>query len=443
MVTAIQEAGESGQSVKGGLPLPGLVELTIGFSVLLSLAEQQTPGHAHRVCYIATRLAEEVRAGPRSLGIIYFGALLHDVGDIDGIQVLNLSAAMLGQSAGLSPEDVQDPELRSLLIRHCTSGGQIIEKLGLLIAVGDAVRFHHERWDGTGFPERRAGEDIPLEARIVAAADATELLLMQGASSLDARRHIDEDLSKLAGGQLDPALVPYLVQVLRSDDFWADLHSDLLRESLVDISSVMELPLRSESGGQVFLRFCEVFAVLADSKGILFRSGHSHRTAQLAARVAGGLRLDPAELYAAGLLHDIGLLAVPSQILLKPDILTLTEMASIRQHPAYAEMALEEVPGLARITKWVLGHHRRPDGHGYPGMSGGDIPLEALVLAAADAYVALTSERPDRRALSHSDAMQVINGGAGTQHDDKVVAVLNALDADIDVSRRLIAPQGA
>jgi HD-GYP domain-containing protein (c-di-GMP phosphodiesterase class II) len=97
-------------------------------------------------------------------------------------------------------------------------------------------------------------------------------------------------------------------------------------------------------------------------------------------------------------------------------------MQLMRQHPANSEMILQELPGFEEVAVWIARHHERPDGKGYPEMLvGDDIPLESRILAIADVFAALMSDRPHRGALSSSDAKQVLLGAAGTQLDPELV----------------------
>jgi HD-GYP domain-containing protein (c-di-GMP phosphodiesterase class II) len=108
----------------------------------------------------------------------------------------------------------------------------------------------------------------------------------------------------------------------------------------------------------------------------------------------------------------------------------------MRKHPAFSQMVLEALPGMEEAATWVGAHHERPDGKGYPEMLGEkEIPLEARIIALADAYVALTSERPYRRALSDDDARQVLLGGAGTQLDAGLVKLFCSLTVASTSSR--------
>jgi diguanylate cyclase (GGDEF)-like protein len=125
----------------------------------------------------------------------------------------------------------------------------------------------------------------------------------------------------------------------------------------------------------------------------------------------------------AGVLHDIGKVAVPDAILNKPGALSEPEWAHMRRHPEIGARILSGAE-LADVRGWVLAHHERPDGRGYPaGLGAGEIPLEARILAVADAYEAMTSDRPYRAALDEPVAREQLRAGAGSQFDEGVVGV--------------------
>jgi diguanylate cyclase (GGDEF)-like protein/putative nucleotidyltransferase with HDIG domain len=129
----------------------------------------------------------------------------------------------------------------------------------------------------------------------------------------------------------------------------------------------------------------------------------------------------------AGLLHDIGKVGVSDRLRTKRGPLDADEWRSIRTHPESGARLLAH-PELEDLRVWVLAHHERPDGKGYPnGLSGDDIPIEASILAVADAYEAMTSERPYRSTLGDGAAAEELRACAGTQFDARVVGVF--LDA--------------
>jgi HD-GYP domain-containing protein (c-di-GMP phosphodiesterase class II) len=125
------------------------------------------------------------------------------------------------------------------------------------------------------------------------------------------------------------------------------------------------------------------------------------------------------------LLHDIGKLGVPEAILRKPGPLTDDEWAIMHQHPDIGAHILEQVPWLAPAVPIVRYHQERWDGTGYPhGLAGHTIPLEARILAVADAFAAMTDERLYRQALSPEQALEELRKGAGSQFDPQVVEAL-------------------
>jgi putative nucleotidyltransferase with HDIG domain len=156
---------------------------------------------------------------------------------------------------------------------------------------------------------------------------------------------------------------------------------------------------------------------------------HSHRVAQYTVRLARGMRLSEREVeeieYAA-LVHDLGKIGPQHQhILQKPGTLSREEQRTLRGHPAAGAEIVARVRALRRSAEIVRTHHERPDGQGYPlGLRAGDVPVGARILNVADAFDAMTSDRPYRRALSVAAALDELRRAAGSQFDGDVVACL-------------------
>ena len=155
---------------------------------------------------------------------------------------------------------------------------------------------------------------------------------------------------------------------------------------------------------------------------------HSESVVTLAAEVARGLGLDEIEIErvrSAALLHDIGKVATPDEILNKKGPLDDREWVVMRQHPVVGERILRAIPGFGSVARIVRHEHERFDGTGYPdGLAGDAIPIGSRIILACDAYHAMTSDRPYRKAMSHAEAIEEIAAGAGRQFDPDVTGML-------------------
>jgi HD-GYP domain-containing protein (c-di-GMP phosphodiesterase class II) len=169
---------------------------------------------------------------------------------------------------------------------------------------------------------------------------------------------------------------------------------------------------------------------------------HSQRLADWAVEIAlcmGCSESEVQEIRWAGMLHDIGKASVPEAILRKPGPLTAEEWEIVHRHPLAGEQILTSVRKLQGVVPLVGGHHERYDGRGYPrGLRGEDIPLGARILAVVDAYIAMTEERAFRKALSQSQVMTELRGGAGTQFDPYVVDMFLALSGQSELESSLL-----
>ena len=157
---------------------------------------------------------------------------------------------------------------------------------------------------------------------------------------------------------------------------------------------------------------------------------HSQLVGRYARSIAVELGMEPERverMHLAGVLHDIGKIGIRDSILQKPDALDSTEWTEMRKHPELGARILQGA-NLDDISGWVLAHHERPDGKGYPsGLAGGAIPIEARILSVVDAYEAMTNDRVYRAALPEDEARAELIRWSGTQFDPRVVSAFIAL----------------
>jgi diguanylate cyclase (GGDEF)-like protein len=192
-------------------------------------------------------------------------------------------------------------------------------------------------------------------------------------------------------------------------------------------------------------RFLAVVLDLAETVDLRFSGSARHsetvgRYAEMMARELGLSEQRTARVQLAGRLHDIGKVGVPGSILDKPAKLTDDEFAIVKRHPELGAQILEH-PSLADVRQWVGAHHERPDGRGYPlGLRGEEIAIEARILAVADSYEAMTSDRAYSASIGHAAARAELERCAGSQFDPRVVkALLAALERDAERARAALA----
>jgi putative nucleotidyltransferase with HDIG domain len=171
-----------------------------------------------------------------------------------------------------------------------------------------------------------------------------------------------------------------------------------------------------------------------------YTAGHSERIADMAeivARAMGCAEDEVQEVRWGALLHDIGKIGVPDEILRKPGPLTEAEEIVMRQHPIVGEGILAPTERMRGVATIVRHHQERWDGSGYPdGIRGEEIPVGARILAVVDAYSAITDDRPYKKARTHEEAMQELRRGAGTRYDPRIV------DVFCQVARRAASGKG-
>jgi putative nucleotidyltransferase with HDIG domain len=196
-------------------------------------------------------------------------------------------------------------------------------------------------------------------------------------------------------------------------------------------------PLAASTGVYPGFSYATIVRSLVTAVDIRDRYTHSHsrmvsELSAATAEVMGLRRTDVDRVRVGALLHDVGKIGVPDAILSKRGRLTEDEWESVRMHPALGKTIMEQAPELDAVIPLVLHHQEHYDGSGYPArLSGRQIPLGARIIAVADAYHAMRSDRPYRSARTHAEAVPELFRCSGTQFDPEVVsALLLALDTD-------------
>ena len=428
-----------------------LAELLASVSLATDLGTGQPLGHALRTCTIAAALARARGCGPDEVRTVHQFALLRFLGctsdaaetaALAGGDDLAVNAAMAPVVMGSSREMVgryvrsvapgqsrirrlrliarglADPKgTERSLSTHCEVGAMLATRAGLGQPVVDALAHAYERRDGKGYPSGLEGDAIPLAVRIVVVARDADLAAMLG----DDPREL---LRERRGRAYDPSIVdafevvgPGVLSELDGADEWA---------------SALEAEAEpvAEVGPEALDALLAAFADFADLKSPWIR-GHSRRVASLAEEAGRHAGLDDAAcdvLRGAGLVHDLGRVAVENGIWDKPGPLTTSEWERVRLHPYFTERILVRCPSLAPFVEPASSHHERLDGSGYHrSLAGEALSRSDRILGVADAFAALTADRPHRAALGEDGAARMLESEAdGALDADAVACVLAA-----------------
>lgn len=229
----------------------------------------------------------------------------------------------------------------------------------------------------------------------------------------------------------DCHLFQYILKPFEPDQLCHTI-KDGIRKYELSYSKVQILQDLSE----LFYKTIKSIAQALDAKD-KYTHGHSMRVTLYALALAKKMELPDnllEEIETTGLLHDIGKIAIPEKILLKPGKLTEEEFNIIKTHPELGEKLVERIEKLKIISAWLKSHHERYDGKGYPdGLLGEEIPVSSRIIAIADTYDAMTSDRAYRAALSHEQAMTEIFNCAGTQFDPKMAQLFAQIETEIEL----------
>lgn len=429
-----------------------MADLLAGLSRLADLGFGLETGASLRSCALATHLARSLDLPEADVQAAFYTALMHHVGCVGhahetarlfGDELLANMAA--GRTNASSPRDLFATflptltqgrpalERARLTFNALTQGGRWgTEFTTTACEVGrDSARrlhlpqdvqtslFHvYDMWKGRSGPRGLNGDDIPVGARIARLSGIAVLFESIGGADLAVTA-----VRRRGGGMLDPSLVAR---------FTEDTCTWLANLESTDVLSVV---LEAEPHPHVTVPdprlAAEVFADLADLKSP-YLLGHSRAVAALAGGAAEQLRLPEetrTDLEIAGLLHDVGRVAVSNAVWDKPGRLSSDEWEQVRLHPYHSERILAGSAEFGRLAPLVSRHHERLDGSGYHhGSTADDLSLPARILAAADTYQTLTELRPHRAALTPHQASERLldEASRGTLDADAVHAVLAA-----------------
>ncbi|HPR64416.1 MAG TPA: response regulator [Thermoanaerobaculia bacterium] len=499
----------------------------------LEMKDPTSVGHSERVALAAARTAKKLNLPLSTVETIAKAAILHDIGKI------GLPDHVLWPEGALSEED------KRIFCQHSDLGAMI---LAPLLSFGDIrmiIRRHHERLDGSGYPEGISGASLSLPAEIVAIANRYDDLYMEDGQEEAIRKIKDESSRGLFHEDLTAVFLNAAVYEANPEESLESIWTQFLpvpgsvpngkilvaddtpsnREVVEEILADAGHTVHCVGSGDALLRIMEDYRpdlvildirmpgldgfevcrrikgerewellpvilvtarrevqdrragmeagaddflllplhrleVVARVKSLLrqrffyldleqhqsvilslasaleakdpYTRGHSDRVAQLSVELAMMLNLSNEDLRLlsmAGKLHDIGKIGVPEKLLNKPGRLTGAELETIMTHPAQGQLICKQLKTVQSILPIIRHHHERFDGSGYPdGLVGDEIPYLARILGMADAYDAMTSDRPYRAPMEVSQALAVLEDETSSgKWDPRIFRILTEM----------------
>ncbi len=278
---------------------------------------------------------------------------------------------------------------------HCETGYRLLQPFAHLSLLANAIRYHHTPWREL---PAHLGEVDALDSNLMLLGDRVDALLLERGleNPLFNRFGIVEAITPLAGHELSPEVVEAFVAASTREAFWIALVPRHVQRYLSDLAlTEWRITIDFPQFGHV----ARLISTIVDAKSP-FTAAHSLGVAQLARHLGErvGLRSDAlAEVEVAGLMHDVGKLCVPDEIVEKPARLTPLEFSVMERHSFETYQILGHIPGLEQVAEWAAFHHEAINGRGYPFRRGAErLSQEARIVAVADVFQALAQERPYR-----------------------------------------------
>ena len=372
-----------------------LHEAIYSLSDALDLVGVTHAHHGKRVAYMAAECGKYMGWQERHMDELFQAAILHDCGVSKTAVHSRLAQFEWERENG-----------------HCVSGFALLNSCALMENLAPIVLYHHTHWSAL------KDMDLPLEVKLSAnciyMADRVDVLslafLADQSNLLSGREEIRKKILDKRGDWFCPELVDVFLELSGSEAFWRLLENEHVN-GYVSVW-LAETKVR-EMDFKELRSIVHIFSYIVDTKSP-FTKSHSDGVARLSRFIGAMLKLSEEScemLELAGLLHDIGKLGQPDELLDKPGKLSAEEYAHIQRHSFDTYTILKNIHGMEKISYWAAHPHERSDGCGYPHLlAAGALSLEARIVAVADVFQALAQTRPYRDSMSSDEIMGILNG---------------------------------
>jgi putative nucleotidyltransferase with HDIG domain len=354
--------------------------------------------HAHRVAYTAYECGQLLNWPPLKLEKTFYSGLLHDCGVTSSKEHLRLLEGMI-------PSNVDE---------HCERGFNALNKNVLLCAFANIVRYHHTPW------AELKNLDLDTETKDITAlihlADRVDFLRARYAHETHPEAVtlyeglIAENILSKKDTLFQPEFAEAMARLVNIDGFWFAMDYDRIEAIGLEFNAYK--PFNSTLEIHQITELASFLANIVDAKSP-FTYHHSQKVAKLSKMLAidAGLSVDNSDMvYVAGLLHDVGKLKTPDEILYKNGPLEGVELSIMKRHSVDTLITLDHFFPDSKIGQWAANHHEKLDGSGYPyQLQGEQLDIESRIIAIADIFQALSQTRPYRGQLSFEEITTIMD----------------------------------
>ncbi len=392
-------------------------DLVTGIAEAVDLINPIVANHHKKVAYFATALALEGGLSEKEREEILIAGMLHDIGAISLQERKNLLFFQAERT-----------------VSHCEIGYRLLKMFPPFANIAEIVRYHHTPWrNGEG--TYQSGYDIPLSSHLIHLADRIAVCIEPNEDILDQSNHILATIIKHKNTLFHPEHVEWFEALADKEFFWLEATVPNIDYYLRSHVSLSRYQLEVDD----LVSLAQVFAHVIDFKST-FTATHSAGVSVVADKLAQLLRFQEEDrklIQVAGYLHDIGKLAVPTEILEKPGMLDPSEINKMRRHTFYTNYILDHIKGFQTVKTYAALHHEHMNGKGYPfHLKAEDLPLGTRILAVADVFTALTEDRPYRTGMAKTETMKIVGSMVDSYKlDPQVVLILSENYEDIDKIR--------
>jgi len=344
--------------------------------------------HGKRIAVLCAKMGKVLGKNPEEIIALAICALLHDNA---------LTEYILSERT----DKKHDPAMK----KHCEFGQRNVDALHFKTNVKNFILYHHEMANGKGPFGIREGEG-PLEAELIAIADSIDAAHHLQRLELEKLPTIRNIVVKETGKRYSKIAAETMLEILDSPTILS-LKDNVIKQTASDALFPWTVDIQTET----IFGLAGFIARIIDYKSA-FTKEHSTQIANKTWFMGKYYKYEPqklAELYLAAALHDLGKLAVPSDILEKSGKLSDGEFEIIKKHVRTTWELLSDIEGFETICKWASNHHEKLDGSGYPfGKKASELDFNSRLLACLDLYQAISEERPYHPRRSHGDTMRII-----------------------------------